>query len=405
MTKSVFTYRNGVLCAEAMPLAEIAEEVATPFYCTSVKQLHRNLHAFLAPFDQQKVTVNYTVKTNGTLAVLSALTNAGAGADVSCVGELTRAIEANVRPHQISFSGKGKTVDDIMSALLADVARINVETLPELFLIESIARNLNRKAPIVLRLDSLNAGGGFSPSQMAGAMGYVLSSSFMEFKGLALPCEGKTCDLEQYGRLLGFLSSYVHLISAEGILVEHLGLGAGPSFLVQDGQEEMSSLYVRIMQETLGDFKGSFFFESGKDLVGDTKVLMTRVLNVKDKDRTKIILVDASHSDLASFDNQRNMHDILQVREILKASLRPVIIMDSFGQVLLETETSSLPSQVKKGDLLAVMNVGTCCDMLTPEVMVSGAEYALVRRRIAVVEQMGWESCPDWVGGNRVSSF
>src|SRR5215831_19966634 len=111
-----FSYRNGELYAEDVPVAEIAAKVGTPFYCYSTATLERHYRVFAEPFP--KVTlIAFSVKANGNLAVLKTLGRLGAGADVVSGGELKKALAAGIPANRIVFSGVGKTGDEMRLAL------------------------------------------------------------------------------------------------------------------------------------------------------------------------------------------------------------------------------------------------------------------------------------------------
>ncbi len=413
MTKSVFAYRNGTLCAEALPLAELAEEIDTPFYCTSVKQLRRNLQTFIAPFDAHPVKINYTMKTNGTLAVIRALAQEGAGMDVSCVGELTRAIEADVAPSRLSFSGKGFSHDDVMAVLLAGVDRINVASFSDLVLIEEIAATLNKIAPVVLRFDphrlALDC---FSFSSMLSAIQRISKSASLVLKGLALPCEERELSFAEHARTLEKLSSFVWALSRQNVVVEHIGLGAGPAFLVQESEGGKAFLYARVLDEMFDNLVCSFSFEPGELLTRGARALVTRVAQSKKTGNKMELVVDAYQNKKEFSESFSSKQEIMPMCEASSSGLFDTIVHDIVGGKNEGGTSPCLLPEMMPDDLLVM--TGDCVRgdaltpalgrrPLTPEILISGARYAVVRRRVAVVEQMAWESCPDWMGEDQVA--
>src|SRR5215218_7103519 len=106
-----FDYRNGVLHAEAVDLARLAEEVGTPFYCYSTATLERHYRVFAGAFADVESLICYSLKANSNQSVLKTLARLGAGADVVSGGELKRARAAGIAAEKIVFSGVGKTED------------------------------------------------------------------------------------------------------------------------------------------------------------------------------------------------------------------------------------------------------------------------------------------------------
>src|SRR3954467_13084763 len=142
-----FDYRNGVLHAEAVDLAVLAEAVGTPFYCYSTATLERHYRVFADAFAGLDALVCYSLKANSNQSVLKTLAKLGAGADVVSGGELKRARAAGVPPDKIVFSGVGKTGAELRAALAEDVLCINVESEPELELLSRLAGETRPQAP------------------------------------------------------------------------------------------------------------------------------------------------------------------------------------------------------------------------------------------------------------------
>ncbi|HYS45568.1 MAG TPA: alanine racemase, partial [Rhizomicrobium sp.] len=147
-----FHYKNGVLCAEDVPLDLLAEAAGTPFYCYSSATLARHYKVFAEALPPGSL-IAFSVKANGNLAVLKTLARLGAGADVVSGGELFKALAAGIPPAKIVFSGVGKTREEMRSALEAGIYQFNVESEPELAALDDVARSLGVRAPTTLRIN------------------------------------------------------------------------------------------------------------------------------------------------------------------------------------------------------------------------------------------------------------
>src|SRR3546814_453300 len=150
---SFFTYQNGQMQAERVPLARIAEQVGTPFYCYSSAALTAAYQAFAAAFSGQPATVCYALKANSNLAVIRTLAALGAGADVVSEGELRRALRAGVPASKIMFAGVGKTAAEMAAGLDAGILQFNVESMPELRTLSAVAAARGRSAGVSLRIN------------------------------------------------------------------------------------------------------------------------------------------------------------------------------------------------------------------------------------------------------------
>ena len=148
-----FTYRNGTLHAEDIDLAELAEDVETPFYCYSTATLTRHLEVLKAAFHDIDLTICYAMKANSNQAVIRTLADLGAGMDVVSEGELRRARAAGVPARKIVFSGVGKTAAEMSYALREGIACFNVENEAELELLSEVARRLGETATISIRVN------------------------------------------------------------------------------------------------------------------------------------------------------------------------------------------------------------------------------------------------------------
>ena len=148
-----FAYKNGALCAEDVPLADIAAKIGTPFYCYSLAGLTRRYREFEAALAKSPATICFALKANSNLAVVSALAELGAGADVVSEGELKIALAAGIPAEKIVFSGVGKTEAEMEAALAAGILQLNVESEAEIADIERVAKRLNTRAPVAIRVN------------------------------------------------------------------------------------------------------------------------------------------------------------------------------------------------------------------------------------------------------------
>src|ERR1700744_1392519 len=139
-----FDYRNGVLHAEAVNLIDLADKVATPFYCYSTATLERHYRVFSEAFAGEKTLVCYAMKANSNQAVVATLAKLGAGADVVSGGELKRALAAGIPPDRIMFSGVGKPASELAAAVDTGILCVNVESEGELALLSTIAAGKGR---------------------------------------------------------------------------------------------------------------------------------------------------------------------------------------------------------------------------------------------------------------------
>src|SRR6187455_750411 len=148
-----FAYRDGVLHAEQVNLDALASAIGTPFYCYSTATLTRHYQVFAGAFADVPALVCYAMKANSNQAVVRTLAKLGAGADVVSGGELRRARAAGVPPDKITFSGIGKTMDELALAVDEGILCVNVESEAELDMLSSVATSKGRAAHISVRVN------------------------------------------------------------------------------------------------------------------------------------------------------------------------------------------------------------------------------------------------------------
>ncbi len=423
---SAFSYRNGVLCAEAVPLETVAADIGTPCYVYSTEQLKRNYREFADAFRGMQVSIHYANKANANQAVTRVLAECGAGVDITSVGELERAVYAGVKPDKIIYSGVGKRRDEIMAALLAGVYQLNVESIPELRQISEVANELKKRAPIALRVNpdvdartykktstgEMGTKFGIDHTQVDEAIKLATGLPALDFKGFTVHIGSHVHDYEPFREAYRKLAELVHATRAKGIEVSRLDLGGGVG-IPYDGQTLAPfSDYATIVRETVGDLGCALSFEPGRRLAGDAGVLIGRVIYDKQAVTKRFLILDAGMNDLLRPAMYEARHSILPVRENSSANTVPADVVgpvcetsDSFGA------DYNLPG-VGQGDLVAILQAGAYSAAMSstyngrpliPEVLVSGTQYSVVRRRISVAEQITWESTPPWMGLGKTS--
>lgn len=400
MTKNVFSYKNGVLCAEAMPLAEIAQDVETPFYCMSTKQLQRNARLITASVITITSCIHYAVRVNASLAVLRVMAESGTGAEVVSVGELERAIESGMHPSKIIMAGTGKTRDDIAAALMANVSMLYASSLSELTLINEVACVLGKKAPValVVSFDDKENASAFSLSQMIDALNCFLCSEACDLKGFAGACRNKTsCD--NAVRLIDMFRN-------AGFAVRYLGLFGHASLPFNGKGSSSFEDYVAMINEKIVPLGCYLSMQFGRHLVSDAGALVARVSHVKRDGSTWSVSIDAGINDCSGPSFFQLKNDVIPVREDMCCERRSASILGPHGGSADSFGDHVLPATVKAGDYVSIMQVGAYGSVmastfggrsLIPEIMVSAAQYAVIRRRLAVAEQMGWEAYPEWL--------
>ncbi|WP_034991363.1 diaminopimelate decarboxylase [Beijerinckia mobilis] len=419
-----FTSRNGVLHAEDVALDGLAAVIGTPFYCYSAATLTRHYEVFDKAFAGLDHRVCYAVKANSNQAVLKTLARLGAGMDVVSQGELRRALAAGVPAERITFSGVGKTQEEIALGLDAGIGCFNVESEPELEAIAALAESRGTKARIAIRVNpdvDAKTHAKISTGKSENKFGIPLSRA-REIYQLAAGYKGLTIvgvdvhigsqitDLAPFDHAFGRLAEFIALLRADGHAIDHADLGGGLGIPYRHGDDPQSyhpDLYAGIVAKHFGGLGLRVLLEPGRLIVGNAGILVTRVIYVKQGEDKTFVIVDAAMNDLVRPTLYDAHHEVVAVREPAKEA--PEIVADIVGPVCETGDYLALARRMpapQPGDLLAILSAGAygavqSCTyntrLLVPEVLVRGADHAIVRPRGTYEELIGLDKIPAWL--------
>jgi diaminopimelate decarboxylase len=418
---SRFAYRDGRLYAEDVDIGAIAAGIGTPFFCYSsgaIEDAYREFASAIAGLDAE---ICYAVKANGNLAVIATLARLGAGADIVSEGELHRAIAAGVPAHRIVFAGVGKTGPEMKVALEAGIRQFNVESAQELTLLDRIARDMGRRAPVALRINpdvdakthaKISTGKaenkfGIEPESARELYIAMRDMPGIDIEGIAVHIGSQLMDVAPYRAAFARIADLTRDMIAAGIAIRSVDLGGGLG--INYGEEHAPSLsdYAAAVRETVAPLGLPMLFEPGRRMVGEAGILVTRAIYVKRGRERTFLIVDAAMNDLIRPTLYEAYHPIVPVRE--PTSDAPVERVDVVGPVCesgdVLAEQRPLPP-VEAGDLLAigacgaygaVMASGYNARLPAPEIMVRGASHAIVKPRPGHEFIIGQDRLPDWI--------
>jgi diaminopimelate decarboxylase len=418
-----FNHRDGVLNAEAVRLDTLAAAVGTPFYCYSTATLERHYKVFAGAFADVDALVCYAMKANSNQAVIATLAKLGAGADVVSGGELMRARLAGVPADKIMFSGIGKTADELSLAVEEGILCINVESEPELEQLSAIASAKGRAAPISVRVNpdiDAKTHHKIATGKAENKFGIPISRARevyaraaelpgLEVTGVDMHIGSQITDLVPFGNAFALLAEFVRTLRADGHTILHVDLGGGLGIPYRDDNEPPPHPddYAKLVKRATRDLDCRLIFEPGRLIVGNAGVLVTRVLFVKHGDAKNFVVVDAAMNDLIRPTLYEAHHEIWPVVEQPASAKR--IRADVVGPVCESGDFLGLDRDMPEpgiGALLAVMSAGAYGAVqagtyntraLVPEVLVKGAEWAVVRPRLEVDQLIALDRMPAWL--------
>lgn len=411
-----FSYHNGTLAVEDVPLADIAARFGTPTYVYSAATLTRHYRVFseaLAGVDHE---ICYAVKANGNLGVLGLLADLGSGFDIVSVGELERVITAGGDPAKVVFSGVGKRDDEIARALEVGIACFNVESASELDRIDAIARAKGMRAPISLRVNpdvDAKTHPYISTGLKENKFGIAVDEAEALYRDAAtrdgLKLIGVDChigsqltDLAPFQDAVKRLLALIDRLAEAGIRLEHIDVGGGLGITYNDETPPSPAAYAEVIRELVAGRDLKLLFEPGRVLVANAGVLLTRVLHLKpgqaETDK-HFAVVDGAMNDLIRPALYDGWHRIVTVDETPTATPRA---WDIVGPVC---ETADFLGQgrelaIAQGDLLAVRSAGAYGFVMASnynarpraaEVIVDGDQIHEVRARETMADLMRGE--------------
>ena len=418
-----FAYRNGVLHAEDVDLRHLAEHVGTPFYCYAAATLERHYKVFAEAFSDVDALVCFAMKANSNQAVLRTLARLGAGMDIVSGGELRRALAAGVPGERIVFSGVGKTKDEMAAALDARILCFNVESEPELEALSEVAASKGRCAPVSIRVNpdvDARTHRKISTGRSENKFGIPISRARevyaeaaglpgLQVAGVDMHIGSQITDLEPFDNATQLLAELARDLMAAGHALHHIDLGGGLGIPYQadDPPPPDPAAYAAIIKRHTRDLGLKLIFEIGRMIAGNAGILVTRVVYVKEGEGKTFLIVDAGMNDLIRPTLYDAHHDILPVVE--PPANGPQVVADVVGPVCESGDYLALSREmpaVQPGDLLAVMTAGAYGAVqantyntraLVPEVLVRGADHAIVRPRLSYEDLIGLDCVPDWL--------
>jgi diaminopimelate decarboxylase len=418
-----FDYRNGVLHAEAVDLAELASRVGTPFYCYSTATLERHFRVFTDAFAGEKVLVFYAMKANSNQSVLRTLAKLGAGADVVSGGELKRALAAGIPPNKIVFSGVGKTEAELRAALSADILCINIESEPELELLSRLATEAGRTARISVRVNpDVDAGthAKISTGKSGNKFGIPLEHARevyaraaklpgIEVTGADVHIGSQITDLSKMEIAFRLLAEFVQTLRADGHNISHVDFGGGlgiPYYMDREAPPAPDA-YAAMVKRIAHNLGCTLMFEPGRMIVGNAGILVARVIYVKHGEAKNFVIIDAAMNDLIRPTLYEAHHDILPVTQAAAGARS--IVADVVGPVCESGDYLALDRtlpELRSGDLVAIMTAGAYGAVqagtyntrpLVPEVLVKDDQYAIVRPRVDVDALIAMDRPAPWL--------
>ena len=418
-----FLYKNGELHAEDVPVAEIAAAVGTPFYVYSTATLLRHFKLFDDALRGMDHLVCYAMKAASNQAILKTLGDAGAGMDVVSGGEYMRAKAAGVPGDRIVFSGVGKTADEIRLALTGGIRQFNVESEPEMQVLNAVALELGVVAPITIRVNpdvDAKTHAKIATGKSENKFGIPISRAHevyamagalkgLDVIGIDVHIGSQLTDLAPFEAAYNKVAELTEELRAQGHNIKRLDLGGGLGIPYERSNEAppLPSDYGALVKRTLGHLGCEIEIEPGRLIAGNAGLMVSEVIYVKEGEDREFLIIDGAMNDLIRPAMYDAHHDIVPVVEA--AAGIEMAKYDIVGPVCESGDTFAKHREMapmKSGDLVAFRSAGAYGAVmaseynsrpLVPEVLVNGDQFAVIRARPTFDEMINRDTIPQWL--------
>ena len=403
-------YRDGALYMEQVSVTEVAKHYGTPCYVYSKQAILDVYQAYADSFASLTHQICYAVKANSNLAVLGVLAQAGAGFDIVSRGELMRVLAAGGEATRVVFSGVGKTYSDIEYALNQGIGCFNVESISELTLINEVAAQLDKSAPISLRVNPdvdakthpyISTGlkdNKFGIAHENALVVYQQAAKLSHIDIVGIDCHigSQLTEVAPFVAALDKVIELVHSLRKAGIELRHIDLGGGLGVRYIDETPVSIDEFANALLPKLSELGLTVFFEPGRSIVANAGVLLTKVDVLKPTEHKNFAIVDAAMNDLirpALYQAEMAViPNFLPSNGINTESTEPWDIVGAIcetGDFLAKDRLLSLST----GDILAITGAGAYGFTMSSnynsrprasEVMVADDRHQLIRKRETV---------------------
>ena len=391
------------LFIENIAISDLAKQVGTPFYCYSKKSIIENYRSFSDALLGLDYKICYAIKANFNVHLVRILVGLGAGIDAVSAGEIFRGIKAGVNPKKIVFAGVGKTREEIRYALIACVQEFSAESEAEIFLLNQVAGELNKKIKLSLRVnpnvdakthDKISTGRkgdkfGIDIDLAQGIYQKAAKLPNIEIYGISTHIGSQITSLEPFRAAFLKVRQLCLALRESGIAIESLDLGGGIGILYKDETTLLIKDYVAMIKEIIGDLNVKLTIAPGRAMIGSAGLMVAKTIYLKETDEKNFVIIDAAMNDLMRPGLYSSYHEVLPV--VKKHGQQATY--DLVGPVCESTDVLAKGRQLvnpKSEDLFVFCSAGAYgssmsneynCRPLIPEILVDGDKFTVIRKR------------------------
>ena len=393
--------RENKLFIDEVSLEDIAKEYGTPVYVYSGSKLKENLKGYLSSI-REKDKICYSVKSNSNIHLLELLADLGSGFDVVSGNELRKCLEAGAKPEDIVFSGVGKTEEELVMAIKENIFSINIESEEELDRIIKTAKDLEKKAQCMIRINPdisseshpyIQTGlktskFGILREGIDSIVEKASKSRLINLKGIASHVGSQIFNKELIFENLNLLIEIANNLIRQGHALSYIDLGGGLGISYQEERELKPREVLEEVISRLEPLNLNLLLEPGRSISGNTGVLLSKVEYLKKTSDLNFAVIDSGMNDLLRPSLYQAWHNISVVgtsnqKELSYKVVGPVCESgDTFGEDrMLSLDKDSILAIHDAGAYGHVMSSNYNSRLRPPEILVEGQEIKVIRRR------------------------
>ena len=381
---------------------KIAKKFGTPCYCYSFNKLKENINKFKKNFSSINPLICFAVKSNTNSKLLNEIKKFGLGADVVSVGELMKALKAGISSKKIVFSGVGKTSEEIKYAINKDILLINTESQSEIFEIERIAKSLKKKVNIGIRLNpntdaktlsQISTGKkenkfGVDEKKFIDLVAYVKSSKNLRLKCLSVHIGSQILNQKPYEKILKVLDRVIKKCDHN---FDYIDLGGGMGIDYEGVNKKLNlKKYAQAIQKFVKKYNSKIIFEPGRSIIGDTAVLLSKVIYIKKNSQKDFIILDAAMNDLMRPALYGAKHRILPIKKLKQKSNKSYEFVGPICESTDKFLNVNNFQKLNEKDIVIICDVGAYGMSLSsnynmrpkaPEILIQGSKFKVINKR------------------------
>ena len=394
-------YQSNNFFIERVKAQNLAKRFGTPIYCYSYEKLKKNIINFINNFKSFNPLVCFSVKANSNVNLLREIKKFNFGADVVSIGEMMKVLKAGFNPKKIVFSGVGKTSEELSYAINKNILLINIESEEELIEVEKIAKKKRKLVDIGIRLNpntdaktlkKISTGKkenkfGVTEKAFFNLLNYSKKSKYLNLKCLSVHIGSQITSYKPYEKTLGIIKKIIHKSNYK---FQYIDLGGGMGITYENEKKLNYKKYNNSIKNFLKKNKTKIIFEPGRSIIGDTGILISKVIYIKKTQNKDFIILDSGMNDLIRPALYGSKHKIIPLKRISSSSNKNYEFVGPICESTDKFLNIKKFQKLKKNDLIAICDVGAYGMSLSSnynvrakpiEILIKGSKVSIIKKR------------------------